>query len=309
MCGANNSGQLGLPIKDCYPSPVEIKGINAIIKQVACGTLHSLILTENNEVYAVGGNSFGQLGVGNKPIMSVPIKIDDLDSVGIEKVSCGHHSAALSRKGELYIWGTSSFGVYLTPHRVASMGPHIMDVELGSCFGVALDSKNNVWAWGTNTSGELGLGDYVARRTPQMLSTLSGMNISDLFCGASCVVALASRQLEKMPRQVLTSKRRACKSDLKTHQKIPGQIHQVNKGSLSQRRGASEQSSFGKRHSDIENTERAKDEEISELERQKAQILEMEDKIRSLRAIEDENKILKEKLTVFEKGIEEYHII
>ena len=34
--------------------------------QVACGYAHTLVLTDEGQVYAWGANSYGQLGTGNK---------------------------------------------------------------------------------------------------------------------------------------------------------------------------------------------------------------------------------------------------
>ena len=41
-----------------------------------------------------------------------------LEGVCIEKIACGYHSAGISSKGELYIWGTGVFGEFLHPKRM-----------------------------------------------------------------------------------------------------------------------------------------------------------------------------------------------
>ena len=38
------------------------------IKQIFCFQNHSLILKKNGEVYAMGNNEYGQLGLGDKKI-------------------------------------------------------------------------------------------------------------------------------------------------------------------------------------------------------------------------------------------------
>lgn len=242
MCGANHTGQLGLPIKECYCEPVEMQGISNKIKQVACGVIHSLFLTDKNQVFSAGGNAFGQLGLGNKINTSTPRKINELENVIIEKVACGHHSAALSKKGELFIWGTSSFGVYLTPHIVTSISAHIADIEFGGCFGVALDDNSNLWTWGSNTSGELGLGDYEPRSTPSIIPGLSGKSIADICCGTAFAIAIVDKPQDRLPKQIVDSgkienrkkRKREAKSVTKISQKIPGQIHKTNRGTPSE---------------------------------------------------------------------------
>jgi len=39
---------------------------------VSCGIFHTLILTANGKVYSMGGNNFGQLGIGNKKSSTIP---------------------------------------------------------------------------------------------------------------------------------------------------------------------------------------------------------------------------------------------
>ena len=55
------------------------------------------------------------MGIGNKKATTKPIRVPNLERYKINKISCGHHSAALSSNGELFIWGTGVFGEYLTP--------------------------------------------------------------------------------------------------------------------------------------------------------------------------------------------------
>jgi alpha-tubulin suppressor-like RCC1 family protein len=39
-------------------------------------------------------------------------------------------------------------------------------MSVGGCFGAAVDKDGLLWTWGSNSSGELGLGDYEARPYP-----------------------------------------------------------------------------------------------------------------------------------------------
>lgn len=62
-----------------------------------------MVLTKNGMVYSMGGNSFGQLGIGNKKSTFRPVKINSLEDNFIEKIACGNHSAAITEQGELFI--------------------------------------------------------------------------------------------------------------------------------------------------------------------------------------------------------------
>ena len=80
------------------------------------------------------------------------------------KVASGHHSAALTMNGSLYFWGTAIFGSLTEPKMV--MDCDIVDVSIGGSFGAIVDKEGLLWSWGSNLSGELGLGDYEARPYP-----------------------------------------------------------------------------------------------------------------------------------------------
>ena len=173
------------------------------IIQIACGVFHTLILTsiklkdhllieftDKGKVYAFGGNSFGQLGIGNKKNTSVPLRIEELDRHIIVKIACGHHSAALTDKGEIFIWGTGIFGEHLSPIQFTQSNVFFRDIEIGGFFGAAIDDNKLVWTWGSNTSGELGLGDFEPKIAPFPNMLLQSKRVSQLSCGGSYVIAL-----------------------------------------------------------------------------------------------------------------------
>ena len=81
--GWNSFGQLGIKVfdekKDTTTSKIRHKNptVYALpqlidfddemnVKNVACGSKHTLIMSESNEVYATGWNKYGQLGLGNQ---------------------------------------------------------------------------------------------------------------------------------------------------------------------------------------------------------------------------------------------------
>jgi alpha-tubulin suppressor-like RCC1 family protein len=130
--GAAASGQLGhsnietFPFdEDGYPyHPIpKICEFTRNVKFVSscCGDTHTLVLSDKGEIYSFGGNSFGQLGIGDgpdadvdldgSPYVPIPRKIVFAEQIVIVKIACGdQHSLALDNKGELYSWG-SNIGV------------------------------------------------------------------------------------------------------------------------------------------------------------------------------------------------------
>ncbi len=91
----------------------------AVAGMVSAGTAHTLILKNDGTVWATGDNSAGELGTGNTAATSTPVQV---------KVNA------------------SSF---LTG---------IVTIAADNNESFAVDSKGNVWAWGLNTNGQLGIG-------------------------------------------------------------------------------------------------------------------------------------------------------
>lgn len=83
---------------------------NYNIIDIACGESHSIALTNVGEVYAWGGGQLGQLGHGDFLRQSLPLKVVHLEEP-IVSISCGkRHSAAISKEGNLYTWGSNEYG-------------------------------------------------------------------------------------------------------------------------------------------------------------------------------------------------------
>lgn len=72
------------------------------------------------------------------------------------------------------------------------MESDIVDVSIGGCFGAAIDKDGLLWTWGSNSNGELGLGDHEARPYPYPVISLKNKSISNISCGGSFAVALGS---------------------------------------------------------------------------------------------------------------------
>ncbi len=185
----------------------------------------NLAPVENGEVYASGGNGFGQLGLGNKSPADTPQKLAAFAPGQVRKLACKHHSAALTHAGELFLWGTGAFGEYLNPHQVTFIPEKLTDIELGGCFGLAVDLKGSVWAWGSNTSGELGLGDFEARAYPYPILSLEEKPIAHLACGTAHVIAVISPPVESSrQRPAQLAKTATLESPGRTAKRVPGKI-------------------------------------------------------------------------------------
>ena len=137
------------------------------VYSTACGDTHTLVLAGVGSLYGAGGNARGQLGLGHKRSLVEFAHNAEVAHIRMSTVCAGgSHSAAVSVQGELYIWGTGSYGEFVLPHRVKTIKGKTTQVSLGATFGAALNDRGVAYTWGENKDGELGVGDYNARMTP-----------------------------------------------------------------------------------------------------------------------------------------------
>lgn len=110
MWGDNQYGQVGNGKSGEGEIQTEPVKIMDNVQYVSLGMLFSAAITKDGSLFMWGENGSGQLGngeTGYKVLSSVPIKIMD----NVETVSLGNgHSGALTKDGELYMWGNNSLG-------------------------------------------------------------------------------------------------------------------------------------------------------------------------------------------------------
>jgi alpha-tubulin suppressor-like RCC1 family protein len=184
--GRNNSGQLGdgTTGNGVRAVPTQVSGLTNVVL-VAGGGDHSLALKADGTVWGWGSNSSGQLGSSTPSMRTTPAQVGGLTDI-IAVAAGASFSLALKKDGRVFAWG--SLTGQATPAQVTGL-QGVSAIAAGSAFAVALKTDGaptgTVWAWGTNTNGQLGDGTNVTRTAP--------------VAGASGVVAIgagASHRIE-----------------------------------------------------------------------------------------------------------------
>ena len=111
--GNNTLGQLGINVVNSAKvyKPVLIEDLNDInIKQISCGSLHTLVLTFDGIVYGWGRNTEGQIGCGNELGENISV-ITQMESLHkIKSIYCSFcRSFALTDNGMVYSWGSNTW--------------------------------------------------------------------------------------------------------------------------------------------------------------------------------------------------------
>merc|ERR1712228_46285 len=172
--GVNHYAQLGNGMKtyDLLKTPTQLHEVEDVfngihIKQIECGMLHSLFLTNNGNVYSCGSNGLGQLGI---------IKTNK-----------------------------SNFDEYqLTPTKVPFLYD-ITSICCGNDHNLCLNKEQKLWVFGSNFNHQLGLeessnlenGRMIARNSefidvPIMHSFFKNERVKSMSCGAanSCIISM-----------------------------------------------------------------------------------------------------------------------
>lgn len=181
---------------------------SAAVRHVGAGNHHSIFLAaDTNTVWTAGEDILGQLGKGeggellkNNPD---PHQVQGGWQGKVVDVSAGlNTNAVLTENGELWTWGFNRLGqlghsfdaeIVGTPKKVAGLPP-IADVEAGSGYMLAITREGEVWAWGNNSLGQLGLGEGAAKRVrePAKVKLPAGIKVKDIATGINQVLALTT---------------------------------------------------------------------------------------------------------------------
>ncbi|XP_013132676.1 retinitis pigmentosa GTPase regulator b isoform X4 [Oreochromis niloticus] len=202
MFGSNNWGQLGLGSKVTVNKPTCVKALKSEkVQLVACGRNHTLICTAKGKVYASGGNSEGQLGLGDCEERTSFKRLDFFDSQGpIKMLAAGSNtSAALTVSGKLFMWGDNTEGQIglgkesqVSSPQEVSVGQPISWVSCGYYHSALVTVDGALYTFGERDSGKLGLGTHQlpGHRVPQLVKSIKEP-VRQVACGGGHTVALA----------------------------------------------------------------------------------------------------------------------
>ncbi|KAJ0406517.1 hypothetical protein P43SY_001448 [Pythium insidiosum] len=194
--GRGEDGQLGLGDTSDQHRPVLIDALHERrVVQIACGSGHTVVLTDDGEVYTWGRGDDGRLGHGDNGWKFVPRLVEELRGKNIRQVTCGsYHTAAVTVSGELFTWGGGMYGKlghgnetgHSTPCLVDALkGQPVRQVACGSRHTVVLLESKDVFTWGDKENGVSGHGDTDGHQyLPRVVDELRGQHVKQISaCG------------------------------------------------------------------------------------------------------------------------------
>lgn len=151
-----------------------------------------IVFSVDGGVYVWGSNSEGQLGLGESvTVVDSPKRIELPHTVAF--ISCGYyHTALVTEEGKLLMCGEGENGklglsrenrnVFVpTP---VNINVPIRSVACGGNHTIAVSMDGDVYGFGSNLSGQLGLGrEVLSFSVPECVETLLGKHICAAACG------------------------------------------------------------------------------------------------------------------------------
>ena len=195
--GRNLYGQLGIGNTRNVNSPQRVGTRNDWVFVLASED-QTYALDSKGKLHSWGANSFGQLGLGNTTNTLVPRPVSP--NVTWKSISSGQfHALGVTVSGELYSWGRNNNGQLgngaVTSSTVNTRIPvkisNVMnwrDVRCGSNFSMATNESGELFSWGQNNHGQLGLGNQVQQMVPTKVNLSSVKSTSAGFFHAFAIL-------------------------------------------------------------------------------------------------------------------------
>ena len=185
-CGENDFGQLGLGDSGSSNERTSFTqvttNINNDVKQVFCGSYHTVILKNDGTIWTCGRNNYGQLGLGidtttyfavtftqvpqpsTSTRASVEIPSGDTGFNDVKQVSCGtYHTFALKNDGTLWSVGRNTYGQLglgntLSTSSFTQVATNINNIHLIECSGDSsfICNDESLYTCGDNGNNQLG---------------------------------------------------------------------------------------------------------------------------------------------------------
>ena len=185
--GDNYFGQLGVENNENL-LVIKVESLNNV-EFVECGDEYTFCKTLDNKIYCWGNNSSGQLGIKGEISYRLPFLCENWPN-DIVDIKCGAtHTLVLTSNLQVYSCG-SNFKGQLGRNSKNNISKHlglisgniqVTRIECGISHSMCIDIHGDIYVFGCNKYGQLGLRDISISDKPIKIPSLS--NIIDISKG------------------------------------------------------------------------------------------------------------------------------
>lgn len=208
-CGWSADGQTGLGHYENHHVPTLIEGDikNENITKVSSAGDCVLAVNDKGEVFGWGNSEYNQILLDSlEQQVNVPVHLKYLNSLGkiIDVASGGSFSMVLNEEGTVFVWGYGMLGLgplvdhlknpTAIPHTLFgrnAFNPElkVISINCGLYHMAAINSDNDLYMWGKNKFGCLGIGHEKDQPFPFKANVAA--KVQKILCGVDHSVALA----------------------------------------------------------------------------------------------------------------------
>ena len=160
------------------------------------------LVTNDDKVYCFGSNSYGLLGFGHdNEVNELTLNQELSHKQIIDFKNSYYHVIARTSDEKVYCWGYNDRGclgngkndykIYKPELNQYLSEKQIIDICCGVCHTIVLTISGEVYSWGCNDWGQIGIGsDDECVSVPTLLNAFNGEKVKAISCGFNHSLAL-----------------------------------------------------------------------------------------------------------------------
>ncbi len=189
--GANDNNELGRSGKRSLLHRVDALETFQV-REGSIGTGFFNLLTDDGRLVSWGVNDLGQLGNNTRDNKDKPRVNTTIQEPILQIASGATHSIGLTKSGRVITWGGNRWGQLGDGQLTSSTKIHVplqlrhrpvISVACGENHSLVMTVGGNVYGWGENTQGQLGLSDTTNRLRPEQIKALRSMGATKIAAG------------------------------------------------------------------------------------------------------------------------------